>query len=191
MERELLLTGIGGQGIQLAAEVLSRAVIAEGRDVQMFGIIDGLMRGGTTQAVVAIADGRITAPPTIPDTWSAILMHHDNSDVTIARFRPGTVVLVNSTVFEGSFDREPYLVVDVPATDIAVEVGNIIAASMVMLGAYAGVTQIASLSSLVDAVGASLPSYRAAHITLNTEALRAGYDAAPHALVSAWDEVTV
>jgi Pyruvate/2-oxoacid:ferredoxin oxidoreductase gamma subunit len=31
MERELLLTGIGGQGVQLAAQVLARAAIADGR----------------------------------------------------------------------------------------------------------------------------------------------------------------
>jgi Pyruvate/2-oxoacid:ferredoxin oxidoreductase gamma subunit len=34
VERELLLTGIGGQGIQLAAQVLARAAIAEERSVQ-------------------------------------------------------------------------------------------------------------------------------------------------------------
>ena len=31
MEREILFTGIGGQGVQLAAQVLARAAIAEGR----------------------------------------------------------------------------------------------------------------------------------------------------------------
>ena len=50
MERELLLTGIGGQGVQLAAQVLARAAIAEGRSVQMFGSYGGMMRGGNTEA---------------------------------------------------------------------------------------------------------------------------------------------
>ncbi|TMK87611.1 MAG: indolepyruvate ferredoxin oxidoreductase subunit beta, partial [Actinobacteria bacterium] len=32
-ERELLLTGIGGQGVQLAAQVIARAAVLEGREV--------------------------------------------------------------------------------------------------------------------------------------------------------------
>ena len=67
MERELLLTGIGGQGVQLAAQVLARAAIAEGREVQMFGSYGGMMRGGNTEATVVVADGPIEAPPTVAD----------------------------------------------------------------------------------------------------------------------------
>jgi Pyruvate/2-oxoacid:ferredoxin oxidoreductase gamma subunit len=189
MERELLLTGIGGQGIQLAAQVLARAAIAEGREVQMFGSYGGMMRGGNTEATVVVADGAIEAPPTVGDTWSAILMHHDFSGPTIARLREGSVVLVNSTVFEGIFDRDPYVVVDVPATDLAVELGNIMTASMVMLGAFGAVTELVALDSLIDAVSASLPSYRSQHIALNTNALRMGFDAAPRLLAPAWQEV--
>ena len=105
MERELLLTGIGGQGVQLAAQVLARAAIAEGRSVQMFGSYGGMMRGGNTEATVVIADGAIEAPPTVAEAWSAIFMHHDFSEPTRAKLRPGSLVLVNTTVFEGGFDR--------------------------------------------------------------------------------------
>jgi len=74
VERELLLTGIGGQGIQLAAQVLARAAIAEGRSVQMVGSYGGMMRGGNTEATVVLADGAIEAPPTFADAWSAVFM---------------------------------------------------------------------------------------------------------------------
>ena len=113
VERELVLTGIGGQGIQLAAQVLARAAIAEGRSVQMFGSYGGMMRGGNTEATVVLADGAIEAPPTIGETWSAIFMHHDFSEPTRAKLRPGALVLVNTTVFEGSFDADQYRVVEV------------------------------------------------------------------------------
>ena len=45
-ERELAMTGIGGQGVQFAAQVMSRGAIAEGRQVMMFGSYGGMMRGG-------------------------------------------------------------------------------------------------------------------------------------------------
>jgi 2-oxoglutarate ferredoxin oxidoreductase subunit gamma len=191
MERELVLTGIGGQGVQLAAQVLARAAIAEGRSVQMFGSYGGMMRGGNTEATVVVADGSVEAPPTIPDTWSAIFMHHDFSDPTRAKLRPRSVVLVNTTIFEGTFDADEFRVVDIPATDIAVDLGNIMTASMVMLGAYAAITDMVALESLDAAVTAALPSYRTQHVALNVAALRAGFDAAPRALAPAWEEVPV
>ncbi len=72
MERELLLTGIGGQGVQLAAAVLAQAAVAEGREVQLFGSYGGMMRGGATEATVVVADEPIEAPPTVEPAWSAV-----------------------------------------------------------------------------------------------------------------------
>jgi Pyruvate/2-oxoacid:ferredoxin oxidoreductase gamma subunit len=191
MERELLLTGIGGQGVQLAAQVLARAAIAEDRSVQMFGSYGGMMRGGNTEATVVIAEGAIEAPPTVSEAWSAIFMHHDFSGPTRAKLRPGSLVLVNTTVFEGSFDPVEFRVVDIAATDLAVDLGSIMTASMVMLGAYVAATGIVELGSLDAAVAESLPSYRTQHVTRNVAAIAAGFDAAPRDLAPAWSEVTV
>ena len=189
MERELLLTGIGGQGIQLAAQVLARAAIAEGRQVQMFGSYGGMMRGGNTEATVVIADGVIEAPPTVADTWSAIFMHHDFSEPTRAKLRPGSLVLVNTTVFEGSFDPDRHRVVEIAATDLAVDLGNIMTASMVMLGAYVAATDIVQLDAIDAAIADALPAYRSQHVALNVSAVHAGFDTAPRALSPAWEEV--
>ena len=54
-EYELLLTGIGGQGVQLGAQVVARAATLEGREVMFFGIYGGMMRGGNTDSTVVIA----------------------------------------------------------------------------------------------------------------------------------------
>ena len=67
------MTGIGGQGIQLAAAVLARAAVLEGREVQVFGSYGGMMRGGPTESTLVVADGPIEAPPTAGSTWSALL----------------------------------------------------------------------------------------------------------------------
>ena len=72
--------------------------------MQLFGSYGGMMRGGNTEATLVVADGAIESPPTVGRTWSAIVMHHDYSEPTPAA-AAGSVVLVNSTVFEGAFDR--------------------------------------------------------------------------------------
>jgi len=185
-----VVTGIGGQGVQLAATVLAHAAVAEGRFVQVFGNYGGMMRGGNTEATVVVADGPIESPPTISAAWSAILMHHDFSDRALACLRPGGVALVNSTVFDRTFDRTPFTVVDVPAGAIALDLGNIMVASMVMAGAYAAVTALVEMPALRAAARAALPSYRAQHAELNDRALAAGYDAAPRRAAPAWNPVS-
>jgi 2-oxoglutarate ferredoxin oxidoreductase subunit gamma len=97
---------------------------------------------------------------------------------------------VNTTVFEGSFDADEYRVVELAATDLAVDLGNIMTASMVMLGAYVAATGMVALDSLERAVTASLPSYRTQHVARNVTALRAGFEVAPRDLSPAWSDAT-
>src|SRR5690606_36477646 len=102
-----MVTGIGGQGVQLATQVLARAAMAEGREVMMFGSYGGMMRGGNTDTTLVLADGPIEAPPVVPSTWAAILMHHDYWQSVRQRLRPGSVVLVNTSVFEAQAELDP------------------------------------------------------------------------------------
>jgi Pyruvate/2-oxoacid:ferredoxin oxidoreductase gamma subunit len=187
VERELVLTGIGGQGIQLAAQVIARAALAEGRAVQIFGSYGGMMRGGNTEATVVFADDAVESPPTVGHAWSAILMHHDYSAPTIALLRPGSLALVNTSVFEGDVSSTGATVLDIAATELAASVGNPLAAAMVMAGAYTAATGLVALDSLVEGVAASLPPYRQQHVEVNVAALRAGFDSTRRDVALAWE----
>ena len=191
MERELYVSGIGGQGVQLASQVLARAALAEGRGVQLFGSYGGMMRGGNTETTLVVADGPVEAPPTVDRAWAVVLLHHDYSEPAHARRRPGGLLLVNSTVYEGEIDDRGDRRIDVPATDLAVDVGNVMAASMVMAGALVAATGLVTLASLEDAVAASLPPYRQQHVTLNVAAVRAGASAIPAPVTAAWADTEV
>jgi 2-oxoglutarate ferredoxin oxidoreductase subunit gamma len=186
VERELVMTGIGGQGIQLASSVLASAALAEGREVQLFGSYGGMMRGGATEASLVFADGPIEAPPTLSASWSVIFMHHEHAEHARACLRPGTLALVNSTVHELKVKTDDVVIFGVPATDIAIDVGHAMTASMVMIGAYAALTAIVSEEALTDAVRAALPPYRRQHIELNERALVAGASAVQRSSVPAW-----
>jgi 2-oxoglutarate ferredoxin oxidoreductase subunit gamma len=190
MERELMVTGIGGQGVQLAAQLLALGAIAEGRQVQLFGSYGGMMRGGATEATVIVADGPVVAPPTVSRIWSAIVMHHEHWAPTRDRLRAGSVVLVNSTVFSEALGRDDLLVVEVPATEISTTVdGSPLNASMVMAGAYAAATGLASIEAVVSVIDEALPAYRRQHRERIEAALRAGHDAGPAGIAPAWGPV--
>lgn len=191
MDRELLLTGIGGQGIQLAAQVLARAALMDGRSVQMFGSYGGMMRGGRTDATIVIADAAVEAPPTVHDAWSAIVMHHAYAGPILGAVRPGGFVLVASDVHDAPLERERYTVIEIAATEIAERAGNRMAASMVMIGAHAAATDLVTLDSLSVAVAESLPPYRKQLADVNVAAIRAGFESTPRAVVPAWQPEAV
>jgi 2-oxoglutarate ferredoxin oxidoreductase subunit gamma len=161
--------------------------VAEGRHVQTFGSYGGMMRGGNTEATVVVADAPVESPPTVSHTWSAILAHHEFSGPTVARLRPAGVVVVNASVWEGALDGDGWRIVEIPATDLATDLGNPLAAAMVLAGAYAKATGLVGLDSLVDAAARCVPAYRAQHAALNADALRAGH-AAIVPVADAWAE---
>ncbi len=186
MERELLITGIGGQGVQLSAQVLARAGALEGRNVMYLGLYGGMMRGGNTDSTVVIGDGPIAAPPVVSRTWSSIAMHDEFWEPIEPKLRPGALVLVNDATFTTEI-QAPVTVIRVAATNVATDLGNPLGGSMVMLGAYAGTTGIVALDSLIDAMRESIPPYRTQHIEANEKALRAGWELLPAHAHPAWE----
>ncbi len=189
MEREILLTGIGGQGVQLAAQVLARAATLEGRSVSALGLYGGMMRGGNTDSTLIVADRAIEAPPIVPRAWAAIAMHDEFFAPIEPKLRPGGVVLVNDSTFAGTIHAD-VTVHRVAATDTAVALGMPLGASMVMVGAFIAATALVGIDAAVEAMRRSIPSYRSQHIADNETALRAGLDLLAPNTHPAWEQVS-
>jgi Pyruvate/2-oxoacid:ferredoxin oxidoreductase gamma subunit len=188
VERELLITGMGGQGVQLGAQVIARGATLEGRHVMLFGVYGGAMRGMNTDATVVVGDAPLQAPPLVSHTWSAVAMHDKFWAPVEPKVRAGGVVLVNEATFEAPLDEDSFRVFRVAATDIAIELGNELGGSMVMVGAYIGVTGLVGLDATIDAMRESIPPYRKQHIAANEVAIRAGFDAVELLAFPAWEE---
>jgi len=186
VERELLITGIGGQGIQLAAQVLARAATLEGRNVMYLGLYGGMMRGGNTDSTVVVADGPIAAPPVVSHAWSAIAMHDEYWAPIEPKLRPGGLVLVNDATFTTEISAS-VTVVRVGATNVAADLGNPLGGSMVMLAAFAATTGIVERDALIEGMRESIPSYRTQHIEANERAIAAGWDLLPANQHPAWE----
>lgn len=183
MEREVLLTGIGGQGVQLAAKTLATAAISDGLNAMVFGIYTGSMRGERSESTVVISDGAITSPPTVSRAWYGIGLHHAFWLDTARKLRPGGLAIVDADVFRGDAGEVAVLV---PATSVALAADAPKAAGMAALGALAAATQIVSLRSLRGATHHVLPGYRADHAARNERAVQAGFDAIAEPSTCAW-----
>jgi Pyruvate/2-oxoacid:ferredoxin oxidoreductase gamma subunit len=185
MERELLITGIGGQGVQLAAQVVARAATLEGREVLFFGLYGGMMRGGNTDSTVVVADQPIEAPPVVAQAWSAIGMHDEYWEPVERRLRPGGVVLVNDSTFTRDV-RDDVTLHRIGATELAAEAGNPLGGAMVMIGAYSALTGLVGVDAVVAAMRASIPPYRQQHIEANEAVIRLGFASAERDAHPAW-----
>src|SRR6476661_4071801 len=94
-ERTCLMTGIGGQGVQLCAQVLARGAVHEGRHVMLFGVYGGAMRGMNTDATLVVGDGPLESPPLLSHTDTAIGIHDKYWSPVAAKLLDGALVVVN------------------------------------------------------------------------------------------------
>jgi 2-oxoglutarate ferredoxin oxidoreductase subunit gamma len=172
-EREIVFTGVGGQGVQLMAKVLAQAAAEEGRHVMLFGVYGGAMRGSPSESTLVIGDAPIEAPPIVPRCWSIVAMHPRSLAELMPKLRPGGLLFVNDTVVDTAAPEGASRVA-IPATRLAEEAGNLMGAGMILLGAFVAHTRIVALERVVAAMRASLPSHRARLADLNAVLLERG-----------------
>ena len=175
MEREVIITGIGGQGIQLMAKVLAQAATRAGKQVMLFGIYGGMMRGGSSESTVVISETEIQAPPIIPHTWNVLAMHPMGLADIAAKLRAGGVLFVNSTLVHRA-PRDDVRLLQMPATRMAEEAGNIMGAGMIALGAFCAATKLVDHAAVVAAMRDCLPPHRQHLAEMNVKLLDQGAD---------------
>ncbi len=178
MDREILLTGIGGQGVQLAAKMLAQAGMLDGREVMQFSMFSGTMRGGSSECTVVVADAPVEAPPIVPHAWAAIAMHPTALAMIEAKLRPGGAVLYNQSIMPEPPSRPDCRWFGVDAAGIATQRQNPQGQSLVALGAFARLTGLVELKTLEASLPDLLPPYRHHTIPSNADCLTAGAEAA-------------
>ncbi|MFG2040571.1 2-oxoacid:acceptor oxidoreductase family protein [Dactylosporangium sp. NPDC048998] len=177
MEREVLVTGIGGQGIQLLAKTLALAATQEGRYAMLAADYGGEMRGGPSKAGVVIGDAPLRALPILPSAWSAIFAHHRHAEGVEERLRAGALVVANTPLVDPETFRDDLRVFAVDALAVARRVEAPNASGFVLLGAYNALTGLVGAAALVSAMEELLPPYRRQHAAANARALEAGAEA--------------
>ena len=185
-EREVLLTGIGGQGVQLAAKVLALAATFEDLEVMSLGTYGGTMRGGNTDATVVIGRQPIVSPPIVSRAWSAIVVHPRYFEAIERKLRDDGMIIVDADLLEEALPTARAEVLAVDATTRARDVDAPKAAALVLLGAFVAATGIVSAHAIERALEASLPSYRRQTLDSNLRALHAGREAVESLSYPAW-----
>jgi 2-oxoacid:acceptor oxidoreductase gamma subunit (pyruvate/2-ketoisovalerate family) len=190
-QREILFTGVGGQGVQIASKALAMAAIADGFEVLLLPRYGGGMRGGMTNATLTVGDGALRALPVVTSAWAGFVMDPAYWETIRPNLAEGAVVVVNSSGFELLVEIPEARVFPVPAKDIAVEMGIPMSAGFVMLGAFVAVTGVVEVESTIGAMRQLVPPYRTEHVEANERAIRAGVEALPWRGAPAWPGLEV
>jgi len=168
---EILVGGLGGQGVVLSGILLgTAATLFEGKQAVQTQSYSSELRGGSTRAEVIISEEPVTDPQVRkPDILIALA--EDALSKYINRIKPKGLLVIDSDLVKGAKPGD-YEILAIPATSIAdKEMGNIVVANLIILGALLKKTGLLSVEAMEKAIEVSVPKKA---ITLNLNAFRRG-----------------
>lgn len=173
MKKELLFSGIGGQGVITLGETLCDAAIAAGYNVTFVPFYGQEKRGGRTMCNIVISDG--VESPIISEANIMLIFDerslHDYQDL----MDPNGTLIINSNMVQIEPSVKCKDVKKVPFNDIAVEVGNAKTANVVAMGYIAKLLPEVPLEIIKEKVADSFAK-KPKLIPVNMEAIQRGYD---------------
>lgn len=185
MKTNIILSGVGGQGILTIAAVLDTAALSENLFIKQSEVHGMSQRGGAVQSHVRISDKPIYSD-LIPEGKADLILSVEPME--LLRYMPylhkyGWLVtdsesFVNTSNYPDINDlldqvkKHPYHII-INATEIAKSIGNSKVANMVLLGAASAIIPL-SENSLLEAIKELFQNKSEKIINLNIEAFFEG-----------------
>lgn len=161
--------GVGGQGIVLAGRLLGKAAaLFDGKDAVVTQSYGPEARGGASRADVVISDHRVDYPFVVMADILAVFFQEAYTSFR-SHVRPGGLLLAEASLVQPIDDEKNIHIV--PAIKIAEELGNRMAANVVMLGYLIGASGVVSRESIEESIRTTV---KESIIDLNLKALDAG-----------------
>jgi 2-oxoglutarate ferredoxin oxidoreductase subunit gamma len=170
---EIRFSGAGGQGLITAGIILAEAAsIIEGKHAVQSQSYGPEARGGASKSEVIIGDAPIDYPKaTIVD--ACLAMTQEAADKYAVGIKDGGLLLVD-TDFVKNPPKGNFKVYDMPIMRTAQdEVGRVIVANVIALGAMIALTDVVSRDAGQEAVLRRVPE---AFVDLNKKAYNLGYE---------------
>jgi len=175
MTEKVILAGLGGQGMMLLGRLIAQAVMHEGKNVTFFPSYGTEVRGGTAYYHLIISQEEIFSP-VIEEADTLIMMNLPSYLKFKGFLKPNSSLFLNSSMIDkidapGNID-----IFRIPATEIANDLGNVVASNMVMLGAYNAVKKMISIPTFLSCLQKVLQGKKAPFFKVNKLAVERGID---------------
>lgn len=169
----IIIAGFGGQGVMTMGQMLAQAALDEGRHTSWLPSYGPEMRGGTANCDVIIDDAEIASPIVHGDATSVIILNKPSLKF-IDDLVTGGCALINTSLIDDKVTREDIRVFYVPATELAMAVGMLQAANMVLLGAFSEMTHCVESETVLAALQRKLGARKAHLMDANRKAFALG-----------------
>jgi 2-oxoglutarate ferredoxin oxidoreductase subunit gamma len=169
--KQVILCGLGGQGVVLAGTILSQAAFNDGKWVSSTDSYGAAARGGACRAEVVISERPIVFPYVIAaDTL--IAMYQTAYDRYVGRVKPGEGVVIYDERFVAE-EMKGLKYVGIPASRTAIEeLNNGMTANVIILSAAVEMTDLVSKKGLKSAIKEIIPARLR---ELNLKAMNIGF----------------
>ena len=154
--KQVMMCGLGGQGIVLAGAILGQAAFNDGKWVSSTGSYGAAARGGACRAEVVISERPIVFPYVIYADM-LIAMYQTAHDRYIRRVKPGEGVVIYDEGFVPAM-MKGLKYVGIPASAAAIEeLNNGMTANVIILSAAVEMTDLVSKNGLSSAIKEIIP----------------------------------
>ncbi len=172
MMDRVIFAGFGGQGVMFIGRVLAYAGMGADLELCWIPSYGPEMRGGTANCSVILSDEEIHSP-VIDFADGAIVLNKPAYDKFAPRIKEGGILVVNSSLAKLEDKRDDITIIEIPATDIASEMGNVGVTNMVCLGALLPSLKLVDLD-MVKAAMKEITAKRPQLYETNLEAIAKG-----------------
>lgn len=148
---EIRIGGSGGQGVVLAAQILGKAAVLDGKNALQTQAYGAEARGSLSKSEVIISDGKIGFPAVRkPDIFVA--MSQEALDKLLKDLKPDGTLIVDSTNITTVLETNAK-VHKIPMTETAKKTfGDTIYANMIMLGVFVKITNLVTVQSMENTI---------------------------------------
>jgi len=169
---EVRISGLGGQGIILAGEILGRAAVYEGKNVVQTGSYGAEARGSAAKSEVIISDSKIGFPR-VRKCDILVAMSQSAVEKHLKDLKEKGILIVDEDTVE-NIPKTKARVFRIPATKTAEKsLKSRLYANVVMLGALTKITGIVKEAVVEKAITDSMPeAAREANISGFREGLK-------------------
>ena len=181
MRKQLRFTGVGGQGVLLAGEILARAYVSAGKYGVQVGTYTSQVRGGPTKVDIILDDEPILYPYAVDGEIDFMLSVADKS---YQLFKDGVkeggiIVYEPNLVYPNDDDKARWKMFPIEVITIAKEqVGNVITQSVVALAIATRMNNI-DKNLVYEAMIKTVPQKA---VEINKKAFELGYQEAEEVL---------
>jgi len=167
---EIRISGLGGQGVVLAGQVLGKAAVYSGKNAVQTQSYGAEARGSAAKSEVIISDDEIGFPM-VRKCDILIAMSPEAVEKNVKALKEGGLLLIDSTTVE-SVPKIEARIFKFPATEISERVfGEKLYANIIMLGALTKMTNIISEKALEKAIRDTVPEKA---VAINIQAYEKG-----------------